>query len=87
MQRVLAMLAVCDIPVTQLPDTTQPRLSYVDASLVHEWGELASPQCNYCSVALSENPGRKVPHFSACILRLRHIWQLGDRDVTDRRHG
>ena len=67
-QRVLAMPAVRDIPVAQLPDTTQPQLSYIDASLVHEWGELASPQCNYCSVALSENAGRKVPHFSACVV-------------------
>ena len=67
-QYVLAMPTVCDIPVAQLPDMTQPQLSYINASLVHEWGELASPQCNYCSVALLENPGRKVTYFLACVV-------------------
>ena len=67
-QRALALPVACQIPTTQLPDMTQRRLSYIDATLVHECGELASPQCDYCSVTLSANPGRKVPHFSACVV-------------------
>ena len=67
-QRALALPVDRDIPIARLPDTTQLRLSYIDASLVHERGELASPQCDYCSVALSANPGRKVPHFSTCVV-------------------
>ena len=68
MQRALALPVACQIPATQLPDMTQRRLLYIDETLVHERGELASPQCDYCSVALSANPGRKVPHFSACVV-------------------
>ena len=67
-QRALALPVARQIPTTQLPDMTQRRLSYIDATLVHKRGELASPQCDYCSVALSANPGRKVPHFSACVV-------------------
>ena len=67
-QRALAMPVLRDIPIARLPDTTQPQVSYVDASLVHERGELPSPQRDYCTVALSENPGRKVPHFLACVV-------------------
>ena len=67
-QHALALPVAREIPTTQLPDMTQRRLSYIDVTLVHERGELASPQCDYCSVALSANPGRKVPHFSACVV-------------------
>ena len=67
-QCALALPVACEIPTTQLPDMTQCKLSYIDVTLVHKCGKLASPQCDYCSVALSANPGRKMPHFSACVV-------------------